>query len=100
MDVSYDSSEERVKPISVDPLNSKETKASLSGMEPEFEFIIASNSNEEMDSQPFVDCFQKRKIFNLNQLMFIRSWSLMTSGGSKASSTRQEDKPKFLHDHR
>ncbi|KAL4187241.1 hypothetical protein AMTRI_Chr09g38060 [Amborella trichopoda] len=56
MDVSYDSSEERVKPISVDPLNSKEPKASLSGMESEFEFVIASSSNEEMDSQPFVDC--------------------------------------------
>ncbi|KAL4187242.1 hypothetical protein AMTRI_Chr09g38070 [Amborella trichopoda] len=55
-DVSCDSSEERVKPISIDPLNSKETKDSLSGMESEFEFVIASSSNEEMDSQPFVDC--------------------------------------------
>ncbi|KAL4189385.1 hypothetical protein AMTRI_Chr08g165170 [Amborella trichopoda] len=33
-----------------------QTEASLSGVEPEFKFAIATSSNEENDSKPFVDC--------------------------------------------
>ncbi|KAL4187982.1 hypothetical protein AMTRI_Chr09g41870 [Amborella trichopoda] len=119
MDISYDSSEERVKSISVDRLNSKETKASLSGVEPEFKFAIASSSNEENDSKPFVDCsISEEKVpqyesMDVYQEVAIRSEmalllsriarslfiSLLISGDRKASSTSQEDKTKFLRDH-
>ncbi|KAL4187243.1 hypothetical protein AMTRI_Chr09g38080 [Amborella trichopoda] len=102
MDVSYDSLEERVKPISVDPLSSKETKASLSGMEQEFEFpFVDCYLSEEKDPQlESMDVYQEVAIRSEMAFLLSRtSRSLLTSGGSKASSTRQQDKPKFLHDH-
>ncbi|KAL4187978.1 hypothetical protein AMTRI_Chr09g41840 [Amborella trichopoda] len=105
MDVSYDSSEARVKPISIDLLNSKETKASLSGVEPEFIFAIASSSNEKKYSKPFVDYFlsyekdSQSESLDMALLLSRIARSLLISRGRKASSTSQEDKTKFLHAH-
>ncbi|KAL4182455.1 hypothetical protein AMTRI_Chr11g150170 [Amborella trichopoda] len=120
IDVSYDSSEELLKPISVDPLNSKETEASLSGMEPEFEFTIASSTNEEKDSKPFVDCNLSEEKDSQSESMEISlsnpqkkpesmepsrcglgkstcpEMALLLSGGRKASSTSQKDKRQSL----
>ncbi|KAL4187263.1 hypothetical protein AMTRI_Chr09g18080 [Amborella trichopoda] len=102
---------------------------SLSGSEPEFEFSITSISNEEKESKPFVDCslsqekdpqserdcslskekvpqfesmdvYQEVEIHSEMALWLSRiAWSMLISGGRKASSTIQEDKLKFLHNH-
>ncbi|KAL4189304.1 hypothetical protein AMTRI_Chr08g206340 [Amborella trichopoda] len=97
--------QKRVKPISVDPLKSKEIEASLSAMESELEFKRNRDcSNEEKDSKPFVSLsnpekkpesmepshcsFGKSTRPEMVLLLSGVAGSLLISRGRKASSTK------------